>query len=63
MSTKTLADVVESLIGAAFQDGGFPKAIQCLKVFLPDVEWTKATEAHEILVDVYSRPVSAVCPK
>ena len=23
MSTKTLADVIESLIGAAFQDGGF----------------------------------------
>lgn len=37
LSTKTLADVVEALIGAAFLDGGFAKAIAILKVLLPRV--------------------------
>ena len=58
LSTKLLADVVESLIGAAFQDGGYPKAIECLKIFLPDLAWTKAAEAHDILLNVYPIPVS-----
>ena len=63
MSTKTLADVVESLIGAAFQDGGFTKAIRCLEIFLPNVDWRIATEAHEILMKAYERPVRTTCPK
>ncbi|KAI3317473.1 RNase3 domain-containing protein [Xylariaceae sp. AK1471] len=49
MSTKTLADVVESLIGAAFEDGGMPKALACLQIFLPEVEWHDLTEAYAIL--------------
>ncbi|KAI0472383.1 RNase3 domain-containing protein [Xylaria cf. heliscus] len=49
MSTKTLADVVESLIGAAFIDGGMPKALACLRVFLPDIEWYDLISAHTIL--------------
>ncbi|KAI0096573.1 hypothetical protein F4814DRAFT_435161 [Daldinia grandis] len=39
VSTKTLADVVEALIGAAYQDGGIDKALACLRIFIPDVEW------------------------
>jgi dsRNA-specific ribonuclease len=39
MSTKVLADVVESLIGASYIDGGVEKSIRCLHVFLPDVHW------------------------
>jgi dsRNA-specific ribonuclease len=39
LSTKVLADVVEALIGAAMVDGGFPKALACLRVFLPELEW------------------------
>jgi dsRNA-specific ribonuclease len=39
MSTKVLADVVEALIGAAFIDGGFEKALKCLNVFLPEIVW------------------------
>ncbi|RGP76085.1 dicer 2 [Fusarium longipes] len=31
---KNLADVVEALIGASFQDGGMDKALKCIKVFL-----------------------------
>ncbi|KAH8164933.1 hypothetical protein CIB48_g3304 [Xylaria polymorpha] len=49
MSTKTLADVVESLVGAAFIDGGMPKALACLRIFLPDVEWYGLIDAHKIL--------------
>ncbi|KAI8947405.1 RNase3 domain-containing protein [Xylaria longipes] len=48
MSTKTLADVVESLIGAAFIDGGMPKALACLRIFLPEVEWHDLIDAHTI---------------
>lgn len=39
MSTKVLADVVEALIGAAMVSGGLPNALQCLQVFLPELEW------------------------
>ncbi|KAI9835015.1 MAG: Dicer-like protein 2 [Sclerophora amabilis] len=38
VSTKTLADVVEALIGAAYLDGGYAKAIACLSIFLPEPE-------------------------
>lgn len=53
MSTKTLADVVEALIGAAYCDGGPEKALQCLQLFLPDVPWSTALDACEILYSVY----------
>lgn len=49
MSTKTLADVVESLVGAAFVDGGIPKALTCLQLFLPEVQWYDLTDAQGIL--------------
>ncbi|KAI1153106.1 RNase3 domain-containing protein [Nemania diffusa] len=49
LSTKTLADVVESLIGAAFVDGGMPKAVACLQFFLPEAEWHDLIEAHILL--------------
>ncbi|KAI9718250.1 MAG: hypothetical protein M1812_004240 [Candelaria pacifica] len=39
ISSKTLADVVEALIGAAFIDGGLAKALSCLTIFLPEIEW------------------------
>lgn len=45
MSTKTLADVVESLIGAAYLDGGMSKALACVQVFLPEVEWLSFDDA------------------
>ncbi|KAI0112057.1 RNase3 domain-containing protein [Nemania sp. FL0031] len=52
LSTKTLADVVESLIGAAFIEGGISKAATCLRLLLPDVEWHDFSAARPIL---YSR--------
>jgi dsRNA-specific ribonuclease len=39
LSSKVLADVVEALIGAAMVDGGFPRALACLRVFLPELDW------------------------
>lgn len=40
LSTKTLADVVESLIGAAFVSGGLPQAHLCLQTLLPHGTWS-----------------------
>lgn len=40
LSSKTLADVVESLMGAAFLDGGYEKLELCAKVFLPENMWS-----------------------
>lgn len=34
LSSKTLADVVEALIGASYLNGGIPKALKCISVFL-----------------------------
>ncbi|KAI6781506.1 Dicer-like protein-like protein [Emericellopsis cladophorae] len=39
LSTKTLADVVEALIGASYCEGGIQKASRCLAVFIDDQEW------------------------
>jgi len=39
ISSKVLADVVESLVGAAAIDGGIPKSLKCLSIFLPEMEW------------------------
>lgn len=46
MSTKTLADVVESLIGAAYLDGEMPMALTCVKRLLPKVEWLDLNAAR-----------------
>jgi dsRNA-specific ribonuclease/ERCC4-related helicase len=39
VSSKVLADVVESLIGAAYVDGGLQKAFACIQTLLPKEEW------------------------
>lgn len=49
MSTKTLADVVESLIGASFVDGGIPMAMKCIQKFLPECEWHSIDHGREQL--------------
>ena len=54
VSTKTLADVVEALIGAAWLDGEDVKAISCLKVFLPEVPWLPLSERVESLYNAYN---------
>lgn len=49
LSTKTLADVVEALIGATFLDGDFTKVKVMLKVFLPKVSWSVLEDSSEVL--------------
>ncbi|OTA57243.1 RNase3 domain-containing protein [Hypoxylon sp. EC38] len=49
MSTKTLADVVEALIGAAYLDGGLSKALTCIQIFIPEVEWRNLDASRDIL--------------
>ena len=50
LSTKTLADVVEALLGAAFVDGGEPKVLSCLSIFLPEVPWRPLEECRKVLL-------------
>ncbi|SLM35887.1 dicer-like protein 2 [Lasallia pustulata] len=57
MSTKTLADVVEALIGAAYLDGGVEKALACIKVFLPEVSWLPLSAQHQSLYNAVPHDV------
>lgn len=49
MPTKTLADVVEALIGAAYVEGGMDKALACISLLLPDEDWRSLALGREIL--------------
>ncbi|KAK3985567.1 hypothetical protein QBC44DRAFT_312117 [Cladorrhinum sp. PSN332] len=49
MPTKTLADVVEALIGASFITGGTPKALACMSLFIPEVKWNSIRASQEAL--------------
>ncbi|KAL6400813.1 Dicer-like protein 2 [Ilyonectria robusta] len=54
LPSKTLADVVEALIGASYQDGGIPKALKCISVFLAEdadgkIDWFDEKEGRAIL--------------
>ncbi|MCJ1313096.1 Dicer-like protein 2 [Agyrium rufum] len=49
ISTKTLADVVEALIGAAYVDGSIPKAIRCLQIFLPEINWLETAHCLSLI--------------
>ncbi|KAL7785817.1 hypothetical protein V8C37DRAFT_393414 [Trichoderma ceciliae] len=55
LSTKTLADVVEALIGASYvdggKDGGLAKAVKCISVFLNEVEWKGVGADRQTLLD------------
>lgn len=50
LSTKTLADVVEALLGAAFVDGGQSKVLSCLSIFLPEVPWRPLEDCRKTLL-------------
>ncbi|KAJ3543364.1 hypothetical protein NM208_g3624 [Fusarium decemcellulare] len=50
---KPIADVVEALIGASFQDGGMQKALRCISVFLGEkCHWHQDGRARQILFDM-----------
>ncbi|KAL6898701.1 hypothetical protein GGI43DRAFT_83845 [Trichoderma evansii] len=50
LSTKTLADVVEALIGASYKEGGIVMAERCIATFLPEVTWDGVEEGRNILL-------------
>ncbi|PHH82823.1 hypothetical protein CDD82_4695 [Ophiocordyceps australis] len=52
MSSKTLADVVESLIGASHEDGGYDKAISCISAFLPECKWQSIQQSRQVLFNL-----------
>lgn len=49
MSTKTLADVVEAIIGVSYVDGGIAKALQCLSLFLGESQTKSFSAVRDIL--------------
>ncbi|KAH0527310.1 hypothetical protein TsFJ059_002324 [Trichoderma semiorbis] len=59
VSTKTLADMVEALIGVSYIDGsldgglkgGLHKVVKCLSTFLPETNWTSVEEDRHIMFD------------
>ncbi|KAK8247243.1 hypothetical protein HDK90DRAFT_473913 [Phyllosticta capitalensis] len=53
-SSKTIADVVESLIGAAFIEGGIPKALRCIQTLLPINPWKSIDEQRLTLASYYT---------
>ena len=48
LSTKMLADVVESLIGAAYLHGGFDLGVSCAQLFGLGLEWHTLPECVEM---------------
>ena len=52
LSTKMLADVVESLIGAAYEHGGFDMAIDCVSRFGLGLSWKRLPERIEAMHQV-----------
>jgi dsRNA-specific ribonuclease len=49
-STKTLADIVEALIGASYIDQGLPRALSCIRIFLPKEQWLSHAECLSTLL-------------
>ncbi|POS86491.1 hypothetical protein EPUL_003703 [Erysiphe pulchra] len=49
LSSKVLADIVESILGVAMLDGGISKVITCLNKFLPELDW-KLPAQHRLSI-------------
>ncbi|RDL39000.1 uncharacterized protein BP5553_03340 [Venustampulla echinocandica] len=60
LSSKVLADVVEALIGASRVDGGISKALKCIQVFLPELNW-QALESRQ--ASLYQRAPEIPLPE
>ena len=50
LSTKTIADVVEALIGASYVHGSFDLGLECIKLFKFGMEWQPLGESVEKIV-------------
>ena len=51
ISTKTLADGVEALLGAAFLDGGEPRALDFLRLCFPQSTWSSLIDSCSLVAD------------
>jgi dsRNA-specific ribonuclease len=51
LSSKTIADVVEALIGVSYVVGGFSSAFTCIQTLLPTEKWTPIPEANAKLFE------------
>ncbi|KAL1841683.1 hypothetical protein VTJ49DRAFT_6722 [Mycothermus thermophilus] len=49
LSTKTLADVIESLIGASYLSRGASGALACMALFLPSFTWQSVEKCRSLL--------------
>lgn len=61
ISTKTLADVVEAIIGVCYIDEGIPKALQCISLFLGESQ-TKSFAAVKDILFSAAEPKDMVLP-
>jgi dsRNA-specific ribonuclease len=57
LSSKVLADVVEALFHAAYVDGGVWKALKCMQLFLPEIQWQPLEARRAVL---FERGISGV---
>lgn len=57
MSSKTLADIVEAIIGASYIDGGPGKVLSCLAVFLPEILWAPLSQQNKKLYEIYDMSI------
>ncbi|CAZ82740.1 unnamed protein product [Tuber melanosporum] len=55
LSTKILADVVEALIGAAYLEGNYPKALKVIRAFGLNINWKSLEERTTSLLNRASR--------
>lgn len=62
MSTKTLADVVEAIIGVSYLDGGLPKALKCIGLILPEAKVRKDLDAVRNTLLSAAQPKNATLP-
>lgn len=63
MSSKTLADVVESIIGVSYIDGGLDKARQCISLFLGEGQFRDLQTTRDVLlgaVEPKNMPLPAI---
>ncbi|KAJ3576371.1 hypothetical protein NP233_g468 [Leucocoprinus birnbaumii] len=58
LSTKTLADVVESLIGAAYIHGGFDLGYECAKLFDLGLKWAPPPQRVETFLSTIELDVN-----
>lgn len=51
MATKTLADVIEALIGASYVTGGTAKALKCIHMLLGGLQWNDISIGRNIIYE------------